>query len=170
MRTTLLVLLLGLAVSSTASAQFLVGPAFGYRMDLEEDFLVFGADARYDVDTLNIDLFGFPATLNGRFNYYQEENATFYQLDVNILLNPCPQVLILSPYMGMGAGVQRFSFDSVGGFEADAETDLGLNLVSGFYLKSTRSFQPFVQAQYTAVNNNPNLMAVTGGLLFRFNR
>lgn len=170
MRTRLLLLLLGLAAGSTASAQFLVGPTFGYRMDLENDFLVFGADARYDVDTLGFDLFGFPTTLNGRFSYYPEENATFYQLDVNILINPCPQVLILNPYMGLGAGVQRFTFESVGGFDANAETDLGINLVSGFYLKSTRSFQPFLQAQYTAVNNSPNLMAVTGGLLFRFNR
>lgn len=165
--TRLLLLLLLLAPASPVLAQFQirVGPTLGFKMDHESDLLVIGADARYDphLDTLIV--------FNPRFNFYLEENATSFQIDLNALLNPCPGGFrTFSPYMGAGVAVQHFKFDDVNGFDGASSTDVGLNLLSGFYLDTNTSFQPFLQAQYTAVNNNPNLMVVSGGLLFRFNR
>lgn len=140
-----------------ASAQFYgVGGHIGGEFDNSEDWIVFGVDGRYRVPNSSW-------TLAPRFNLHPVDGGSIYQIDVNALYNfPRDASLPIHPYLGVGVGLFRESFD---GF---SETKLVANLVSGVrVVRSTSKVEPYIQTQYSFAKEFSNSMTFLVGAIYR---
>lgn len=169
MRIRLLMVLLSLATCLTAfptsagAVDLSLGAKLGYAFDLDEDFLLFGGEARIGLEKL-------PFTLNPAVAFHPGELEDLLQIDVNAL-----RYLELAnkgrfhPYYGAGLAFQRLSFDNGDEiFTREDESKVGLNFLGGVEMDlGAGSFHPFAHFQYTAANDGFNSFVLFGGVSFR---
>ena len=129
---------------SVAQVKTQVGPRVGFDLNDVEAFLV-GGELRLEVETLPIDF-------NAVFDYYFKSNYDFWQLSFNALYPIAPTETV-RPYVGAGLGFAG----------ADASSLLGVNILGGAIF-TIGKLRPYAQLQLTA--GNPDLLAISGGLLF----
>jgi hypothetical protein len=141
-------------------AQWRIGGSIGGEHDSSwDEFLVVGAQARGGIMNRRFEI-------NPQFVYFLRSGFTQTQVAVNLLK---PLVLAspgaLEPYVGVGVGVEMFSFDSPG---AEGETNLTHQYVVGATTRSASALQLFGQFQYTVDHQaGGNSMVASAGLLFR---
>jgi hypothetical protein len=134
-----------------------VGAFVGMEFDNEDDWLVLGLDSRITLGVSNLEI-------NPRYVYQAFDGGSDVQFDVNLLHN---YVLAnqgrLHPYVGVGAAIWHRNID-----DADGTTKMGLNLISGTRLAMTPGarYEPFINAQYTALPNHPDSFTLLVGVSF----
>jgi hypothetical protein len=134
-----------------------VGAHFGGELDNDDGSLVVGLDSRVILGFRDLEL-------NPRFTFRPFNGGSASQIDVNILQN---YVLanpgMFRPFVGAGGAIRHTAFDA-----ADGSTKVGLNLLSGTRLAlSNRSqYEPFVQGQYTIINDDRNDFTLVVGVSF----
>jgi opacity protein-like surface antigen len=139
-----------------------VGAYVGSEFDNERDWLVLGLDTRIPIGVKHIEI-------NPRYTFHPFDGGSITQFDVNFLHN---YVLAdqgrFHPYVGIGAGIWHIGFDDVGGVSPDGDTKFGINLVTGTRLAMTPGarYEPFVNAQYTVMNDQINSFTLVVGVSF----
>jgi hypothetical protein len=70
--------------------------------------------------------------------------------------------------VGIGAGIWHIGFDDIAGVQQDGETKVGINLVTGTRLAMTPGarYEPFINAQYTVLNDMQNSFTLVVGVSF----
>jgi hypothetical protein len=165
---TRVVLLLSLLALSPLSAFaqdggvkfYSVGAHFGGELDHDDSWIVIGLDSRI--------LLGFKdLELNPRFTFRPFNGGSDSQIDINVLQN---YVLAnpgrFRPFVGAGLAIRHTALDA-----GDAgDTRGGLNLLSGTRLAMNNGahYEPFVQGQYTIINDAPNPFTIVVGVSFTF--
>jgi opacity protein-like surface antigen len=153
-------------VASAASAQahVRIGGFLGFEFDFEEDWLIFGAEARLRGARTHFDI-------QPRFHYQSFEGGSSIQLDGNLLFNLTSPVAQVQPYMGAGVAINRFSFDVPdipGQPDLDSDdTNVGLNLISGLIFGTNPKWRPYVNFQYTSILDFANGANISAGILWR---
>lgn len=133
------------------------GAMVGGELDMSDNFLLFGADARVRVAR--------SMELEPRFTYQPLNGGHITQLDANLLHNfELARPGTYRPFAGIGGAIRSVTPDIGNG-----ETKLGLNLVAGarIAMSASSGYEPFVIAQYTIVHNQLNSMSVVVGASFR---
>jgi hypothetical protein len=136
------------------------GAMVGAQLDMPDDWLLFGADARIQVDHA--------LELEPRFTYEPLGDAHLVQLDLNLLKNfDLARPGRFRPFFGIGGALQSYSPD-----QGDGETKVGLNLISGtrIAMTSTSGYEPFITGQYTIVRDQLNNFTIVVGASFRLRR
>lgn len=137
-----------------------IGGFLGFEFDNDEDWLIFGAEARLRGDRMQFDV-------QPRFHYQSFDGGSSLQLDGNILFNLTSLVSQIQPYMGLGVALNRLNIDIDSPGEDDIEeTNVGINFVSGLIFGVNPSWRPYTQFQYTAINDFGNGANLSVGLLF----
>ena len=152
-----LLTLVAAGTAHEARAQFQLGARGGY--DLETDDALIGVEARFGLNNPALPLIIAPA-----FDYYflDIDDASFYELDLNVLYPFGINNQTFTPYAGAGLGVGFLSFDD--GDESETDTDLGLNLVGGAVF-GFGGIRPFAQARLK-LGGDMELATLHGGVLF----
>ncbi len=149
------------APRAAAQANVRIGGFLGFEFDFDEDWLIFGAEARLRGARMQFDV-------QPRFHYQSFTGGSSLQLDGNILFNLTSPVAQVQPYMGFGAAVNKLSIESVSPGVADLDdTNVGINFVSGLIFGTNAAFRPYAHFQYTAINDFPNAANLSVGLLFQ---
>jgi hypothetical protein len=133
------------------------GALVGAVLDTPDDWLVFGADARLQIDR-NLEI-------EPRFTYQPLSGGHVIQLDANVLKNiELARPGRFRPFFGVGGTLRSFSPD-----RGEGETKVGLNLVSGtrIALSSSSGYEPFITAQYSIVRDQFNTFSLVVGASFR---
>ena len=133
------------------------GALVGAVLDTPDDWLVFGADARVQIDR-NLEL-------EPRFTYQPLSGGHVIQLDANVLKNiELARPGRFRPFFGVGGTLRSLSPD-----RGDGETKVGLNLISGtrIALSSSSGYEPFITAQYSIVRDQFNTFSLVVGASFR---
>jgi len=133
-----------------------IGAHFGGELDSDDSWITVGLDARVILGFRDLEL-------NPRFTFRPFNGGSASQIDFNILQN---YVLAnpgrFRPYVGAGGAVRHTGFDAGGSM-----TKVGLNLLSGTRLAmGNNAYEPFVQGQYTVVNDEPNPFTIVVGVSF----
>jgi hypothetical protein len=148
------------ASSAGAQSNVRIGGFLGAQLDNDDDWLLFGAEARLRGARMNFDV-------QPRFTYQSFTGGSVLQLDGNILFNMTSMVAQVQPYMGFGAAINRLSIDETSpGQDAD-ETNVGVNIVSGLIFGTNPTWRPYTQFQYTMINDFPNGANLVVGILFQ---
>lgn len=140
---------------SSASAQTQLGGFLGRVFDTDEDWLLFGAEAR-------IGMTGSRFQINPRISYNPGDGYSVLQLDANVLYPfPAAQGTTVRPYMGLGAAVVNYKFDE------DSETEIGANIIAGLLLApaSMQRTSFFLHSQYTTISDVGNSYSWAFGIL-----
>jgi hypothetical protein len=139
-----------------------LGAFVGREFDLSDDWVIFGAQG----------LIGPPRSalvLNPRFTYHPFDGGSLVQLDLNALYElELARPGILRPYLGLGVGVVRESFDTPTGSES--ETKPAGNLIAGLRLafRNNANLSPFLHTQYSAINDFANSYTLSVGINYLF--
>ena len=140
-----------------------VGAFVGVEFDNKKDWLVLGLDSRIPIAIKHLEI-------NPRYAFRAFDGGSATQFDVNILHN---YVLAdpgrLRPYIGTGIAIHHLGFDEPpAGPKPDGITKVGLNLVSGTRLQMSPGarYEPFLNAQYTFLDELPNPFVLTFGVSF----
>lgn len=146
--------------SAGAQTNVRIGGFLGMEFDNDEDWLIFGAEGRLRSARMQFDV-------QPRFHYRSFDNGSVAQLDGNILFNLTSLVSQVQPYMGFGAAFNRINID-----ETDPDTDLddtnvGVNLVSGLIFGTNAKWRPYVNYEYTIINDRFNGATFAIGILFQ---
>lgn len=156
--------LLTILLSAPAAAQSNVrlGGFLGIEFDNEDDWLIFGGEARLRTARMQFDI-------QPRFHYQSFEGGSSSQLDGNILFNFRSLVAQVQPYMGTGVALNRISFDTSDPDVDSDETNLGINLISGLIFGTNPKWRPYAQFEYTIINDFGNGANLAIGILFQLN-
>ena len=133
------------------------GVFLGAELDTQNNWLLFGADARVQVSP------GFE--LEPRVTFQPLGSGHLIQLDVNVLKNlDLARPGRFRPFFGIGGTLTSYSFAAGAG-----ATRVGLNLVSGtrIALSSGSGYEPFIMGQYSIVRNQLNAFSIVVGASFR---
>jgi hypothetical protein len=156
----LIVLLVLLTTSPAARAQVVLGGFVAVQMDTQEDFLAIGADALIPAGSS-------PVRINPGLAYFFQEDITEFQIDGNVVyffdLEGDPR---LEPFFAGGLAINYFSFDAGPGFGDNEETNIGLNVAAGASLRGNGAVTPFIEGQYTMIDDWPNRFLVSLGIRF----
>lgn len=152
---------------SQAQVTIEIGPRIGYDIGGDIDEIFLGADARFGLAELPVDL-------GATFDYYlMEENISFYQISLNAYY-PFPLAdAPIVPYAGAGIGISRMSIDFGDEFgewfgsNSASSSDTGINLIGGARFP-TGNLIPYAQAQFTI--GDLSLLTIGGGLLIPLGR
>ena len=134
-----------------------VGAHFGGQLDTDDSSAVMGLDTRVVLGFKDLEF-------NPRFTFRPTNDGSSSQIDINILQN---YVLaspgLFRPFVGAGAAIHHTSFDA-----ADGSTKVGLNLLSGTRLAMGNGarYEPFVQGQYTIINDAADAFTIVIGVSF----
>jgi hypothetical protein len=167
------VVLLTLGGAATASAQpalgddtrtgvMAAGAMVGGELDTPDNFLLFGADARWPISRW---LVARGTEFEPRFTYHPLNGGHIIQLDANLLKNiRLANPGRVRPLFGIGGAIRNETYEVVGG-----ETKLGLNLIYGarMTMDSARGYEPFVIGQYTIIQDQFNAFSIVVGASFR---
>lgn len=137
-----------------------LGGFLGLEFDNEDDWLIFGGEARLRSSQMQFDV-------QPRFHYQSFTGGSSFQLDGNILFNFRSLVAQVQPYMGFGAAFNRLSIDVDSPGVDNDETNVGLNLISGLVFGTNPTWRPFVQYEYTIINDFPNGANIAAGIIFQ---
>jgi len=149
-----------LSVPAAAQANLRLGGFLGFEFDNEEDWLILGAEGRFRTNTMQFDF-------QPRFHYQSFDGGSSSQLDANLLFNFRSLVAQVQPYMGFGVALNRLSIDEdIVGEDLD-ETNVGLNLISGLVFTNNPKWRPYMQFEYTAINDFGNGANIALGILFQ---
>jgi opacity protein-like surface antigen len=158
-------LLLALIISvpdAHAQVSIELGPRAGYDIGGDIDELFLGADARFGLADIPVDV-------GVTFDYYlMEENISLFQLSVNAYYDFALADAGFVPYAGAGIGISRMSFDYGDEFgewfgsSSASSSDTGINLLGGIRFPMG-GFTPYAQAQFTI--GDLDLLTLSGGLL-----
>lgn len=150
------------ATPRVASAQLSVGAYVGAEFDNQDNWILYGAEARLPLNKY----IGQPIDGNIRYTYHSYGSGfSVSQLDFNALHNwELAHPGLFAPYVGLGAA---WLHGSGGG---SSENKVGLNLISGTKLvfDPNSRVEPFVNMQYTIAREYPNSYTLTLGLSYRF--
>ena len=141
-----------------ATAQASVGVFAGAEFDNQNNWILYGAEARMPVAN------DFDANLRYSYHPYGS-GASASQVDLNALYNwPLAHPGMFAPYVGIGGAYVHFSATGA------SDNKVGLNLVSGtkVILNPTSPIQPFVNTQYTIVRSYPNSYTLDVGISYLF--
>ncbi len=133
------------------------GALAGATLDTPDDWLLFGADARVQIDR--------GLEIEPRFTYQPMEGAHVIQLDANVLKNfDLARPGRFRPFFGVGGTLRSYSPEF-----GDGETKVGINLISGtrIALSSSSGYEPFIAAQYSIVRDQLNTFSLVIGASFR---
>lgn len=152
------------ASAASAQAHVRIGGFLGRQFDFEDDWLIFGAEARLRGARMHFDV-------QPRFQYQSFDGGSALQLDGNILFNLTSAVAQIQPYMGTGIAINRVSFDlpdtpGLGDDDVD-ETNFGLNIVAGLIFGTYPNWRPYMNFQYTSLLDFANGANVSIGILWR---
>lgn len=148
------------ASSASAQTHVRIGGFLGAQLDNDDDWLLFGAEARLRAARMHFDV-------QPRFTYQSFTGGSVLQLDGNILFNMTSMVAQVQPYMGFGAAFNRLNVDeSTPGTDRD-ETNVGVNIISGLIFGTNPTWRPYTQFQYTMINDYPNGANLVFGILFQ---
>ncbi|MGH7712803.1 MAG: hypothetical protein ACREOG_16050, partial [Gemmatimonadaceae bacterium] len=127
------------APSAAAQANVRIGGFLGMEFDWEDDWLIFGAEARIRPAGLQFDF-------QPRFHYQSFTGGSSLQLDGNILFSLTSLVPQIQPYMGFGAALYRLDRDTGDPDPAvdDDETHIGLNLITGLIFGTNATWRPYI--------------------------
>jgi opacity protein-like surface antigen len=151
------------APSAAAQANVRIGGFLGREFDLENDWLIFGAEARFRGARMQYDV-------QPRFHYHSFDGGSVLQLDGNLLFNLTAPISQIQPYMGAGIAINRVSFDvpDTPGVEFDDdETNFGLNIISGLIFGVNPTWRPYVNFEYTSLLDFANGANLSIGILWR---
>jgi hypothetical protein len=151
------------APANAQTSHVRIGGFLGREFDFEEDWLIFGAEARIRSARMQFDV-------QPRFHYQSFDGGSSLQLDGNLLFNLTAPISQILPYMGAGLAINRFSFDvpDTPGVDIDDEdTNFGLNIVSGLIFGTNPKWRPYAQFQYTSLLDAANGANLTLGILFQ---
>ena len=128
------------------------------QLDTEDEPFAIGANALISAGNM-------PVLLSPAFTYFIQGEFTEFQIDANVLypldLEGDPQ---LEPFFAGGLVIEHFSYDDeLGGF---SETKAGLNVAAGAHLRVDGNFKPYIQGQYSIINDWFNRFLVTVGVQF----
>jgi hypothetical protein len=161
MRIGVLALALLLAAPAHAWAQLSIGGFVGGEFDNEDNWLLFGAEARI---ALQKSLNG-PYDANLRLSYHSYgSGASATQLDANLLYNfELARPGRVQPYGG--AGLAFLSYKA-GDF---SESKVGINIVTGLKLVQhpATPLEPFMNMQYSIIRDYPNSYTLVFGVVYR---
>jgi hypothetical protein len=133
------------------------GALVGAVLDTPDDWLLFGADARVQIDR--------GLEIEPRFTYQPLEGAHVIQLDANLLKNfELARPGRFRPFVGVGGTLTSFSPE-----RGEGDTKVGINLISGtrIALSSSSGYEPFFTAQYSIVRDQFNSFSLVVGASFR---
>jgi opacity protein-like surface antigen len=148
------------APSAAAQSNVRIGGFLGAAFDNDEDWLIFGAEARLRGGQMQFDV-------QPRFHFQSFTGGSIMQLDGNILFNLTSSLSQIQPYMGFGAAFNRLSIDDdTPGVDSD-DTNVGINLVSGLIIGVNPKWRPYVNYEYTIINDSPNGATIAIGILFQ---
>ena len=151
-----------LSTPATAQSNMRLGGFLGIEFDNEDDWLLFGAEGRWRTQTMQYDI-------QPRFQYRSFTGGSSLQLDGNILFNFRSLLAQVQPYSGFGVAFNRLSIDeNLAGEDLD-ETNVGLNLVSGLIFMTNPKWRPYMQFEYTLINDFPNGANLALGIIFQLN-
>jgi opacity protein-like surface antigen len=153
-----------IASAASAQAHVRIGGFIGREFDFEDDFLIFGAEARLRGARMQYDI-------QPRFQYQSFDGGSSLQLDGNLLFNLTSLVSQIQPYMGLGVALNRFSLDipDIPGepsIDSD-DTNFGLNIISGLIVGTNPKWRPYVNFQYTSLMDFGNGANLSIGILFQ---
>jgi hypothetical protein len=135
------------------------GGYVGLEFDVPDHALLVGADARIKFGSANLEV-------NPRFTFRPFDDGSMQQIDVNFLTNyRLNNPGRFRPYSGLGVGIHSIHID-----DADTASDVGINLISGVRLamRPGAAYEPFLQAQYTIMNEPSNSFTLVFGASFSF--
>jgi hypothetical protein len=143
------------AVPRAAHAQLAAGGSLGYVYDNSSSFIYLSAEARAPMS-------GIPIEIQPRFTFQPIAGADIFTYEINALY---PLVLKDStgviPYTGIGFVYQAISN---GGGQA-----AGYNLIFGIEYPHLKNLRPFLQFEYSVLENHfPNQGTLGLGLLYQF--
>jgi opacity protein-like surface antigen len=149
-----------MAPNAAAQANIRLGGFLGAQLDNDDDWLLFGAEARWRTQTMQYDV-------QPRFHYQSFTGGNSMQIGANLLFNLTSLVSQVQPYMGLGAAINRLSLDvDTPGVDAD-DTNFGVNLVSGLIIGTNPMWRPYLNFEYTMINDFPNSATISLGILFQ---
>ncbi len=135
------------------------GAYVGLEFDNPENSLLLGGDGRIKFGAANVEI-------NPRYSFRPFDGGSMQQLDVNFVTNyRLNNPGRFRPYSGLGLAIHRILLDNIG-----SETEVGLNLISGVRLamRPGAAYEPFLQAQYTILNEPSNSFTLVVGTSFSF--
>lgn len=143
------------AVPQGAHAQVAVGGSLGYVYDNSSNFIYLSAEARAPLS-------GIPLEIQPRFTWQPVNGAAVFTYEINalypIMLKDSTGVI---PYTGVGFVYQAISN---GGSQA-----AGYNLIFGIEYPHLKNLRPFLQFEYSVLENHfPNQGTLGLGLLYQF--
>jgi hypothetical protein len=133
------------------------GALAGAMLDTSDDWLIFGADARVQIQH--------GLEVEPRFTYQPLTNGHVIQLDANVLKNlDLARPGRFRPFFGVGGTLTSYSPD-----RGDGDTKVGLNLISGtrIAMSSGSGYEPFIVAEYSIVREQANGFSITVGASFK---
>ncbi|MGQ0642106.1 MAG: hypothetical protein ACT4P6_15260 [Gemmatimonadaceae bacterium] len=145
---------------ATAQANVRMGGFLGFAFDSYDNWLLFGAEARLRGARMQYDV-------QPRVHYLPFDGGSSLQLDGNILFNMSSLVPQVQPYMGIGLALNRFSVDAAEAGADFDETNVGVNLISGLIVGVNPKWRPFLQFEYTIINDFANGANLAVGILFQ---
>ncbi len=154
---TLVLIVLAIGTASDARAQFQIGIRGGYDIETEDPLI--GVEARFGLNNPNLPIYFAPS-----FDYYfiDNDNFSFYEIDVNALYAFGINNQVFTPYAGAGLGIGISSVEI--GDNRESDSDIGVNLVGGAVFGFSR-VRPFIQARLK-VGGDADLATLHGGVLF----
>lgn len=142
------------------------GAYIGGEIDQPDDWMVFGGDARLQINSWKIEI-------NPRFTFRDVEDGSVFQFDANVLKNyDLARPGRLRPFVGVGAAIRKTSFDDDLFDEEFSDSSIGLNLVSGvrFAMSPGSGYEPFLHAQYTVLDDQDDVFSIVVGVSFSLRR
>ncbi|HJU75792.1 MAG TPA: outer membrane beta-barrel protein [Gemmatimonadaceae bacterium] len=147
------------APEALAQSNIRVGGFLGAAMDNDDDWLVFGAEARYRSARMQFEF-------QPRFQYQSFTGGSMMQLDLNMLFNFRASISQIQPYAGFGGAFNRLSIDEdTPGVDLD-DTNVGINILQGLVFGTNPTWRPYAHFEYTMINDFPNQASITLGILF----
>jgi hypothetical protein len=146
--------LTSIATSAAAQSHVRLGAFLGGALDVDDDWLLFGAEARFRGARSHFDI-------QPSFYYHPFDNGSALQLDGNILFNLDAPISQIVPYMGTGIAINRISFDG-----ADDDTSFGVNFVMGLIGGTNPKWRPYAQFEYSSLFDAGDRATLTLGVLF----
>lgn len=148
---------LSFSLVGEARAQFQLGVRGGYDVETEDPLL--GVEGRFGINNPS-----FPVIIAPAFDYYfiDVDDASFYELDLNLLYPFGINNQVFTPYAGAGLGIGFSSVEIAG--ESESDSDIGVNLVGGAVF-GFGSLRPFVQARLK-LGGDADLATLHAGVLF----